>query len=192
MLLNFGKCKCLLPTVPLLFQCLYCFSATTVSVPLLFQCHYCFSATTVSVPLLFQCHYVTMPHPVIHNHNTNILLFTDIVNTEPTYEAVGSLQRTQYAGLVKIDNWTPDLDLIALYPFPPAKVRDLRYMSMSYEDKTVTLQWTAVGDNLDEQTGKHEQQHQRNCDVIVIYYKMKNKKRTKYSRCSRVQTNLTY
>ena len=94
------------------------------------------------------------------------LLFTDIVNTEPTYEAVGSLQRTQYAGLVKIDNWTPDLDLIALYPFRLAKVRDLRYMSMSYKDKTVTLQWTAVGDYLE--TGKHEQQHQRNRNVVVI------------------------
>ncbi|KAK2175750.1 hypothetical protein NP493_711g03078 [Ridgeia piscesae] len=76
----------------------------------------------------------------------------DVDETEPTYEAVGQFQRTKAAGLVKVVNLTPNTDLYALYPFPPAEVRYLRFIAMSYDDKTVTLQWTAVGDYVDQET----------------------------------------
>ena len=91
-----------------------------------------------------------------HNHTNDGSSngFTDVDETEPTYEAVGQFQRTKAAGLVKVVNLTPNTDLYALYPLPPAEVRDLRVSAMSYDDKTVTLQWTAVGDYVDQETGE--------------------------------------
>ncbi|KAI0208411.1 hypothetical protein LSAT2_006915 [Lamellibrachia satsuma] len=73
-------------------------------------------------------------------------------DTGPVYESVGQFQRTKAAGLLKIVNLKPDTDFNALYPFPPAEVRDLRVSAMSYEEQTVTLRWTAVGDYVDEET----------------------------------------
>ena len=67
---------------------------------------------------------------------------------------MGQFQRTKAAGLLKVVNLTPKTDLYALYPFPPAEVRDIRVSDMSYDDKTVTLQWTAVGDYIDQETGE--------------------------------------
>ena len=81
-------------------------------------------------------------------------MFTDDVDVGPTYKAVGQFQRTKAAGLLKVVNLTPKTDLYALYPFPPAEVRDIRVSDMSYDDKTVTLQWTAVGDYIDQETGE--------------------------------------
>ena len=81
-------------------------------------------------------------------------MFTGDVDAGPTYKAVGQFQRTKAAGIVKVVNLKRDTDLYALYPFPPAEVRDLRVSNMSYDDKTVTLQWTAVGDYVDQETGE--------------------------------------
>ena len=83
---------------------------------------------------------------------------TEEDDTGPVYESVGQFQRTKAAGLLKIVNLKPDTDLNALYPFPPAEVRDLRVSAMSYEEQTVTLRWTAVGDYVDEETGKDGEQ----------------------------------
>ena len=89
------------------------------------------------------------------------------IETGPKYEAVGPFQRTAAAGLLRIVNLTPATDLYALYPFPPAEVRDLRVSAMSYEEKTVTLRWTAVGDYADEETGKDGEQENRKHGVII-------------------------
>ena len=87
---------------------------------------------------------------------------TEADNTGPAYESVGQFDRTKAAGLLKIVNLTPDTDLYALYPFPPAEVRDLRMSAMSYEEKTVTLKWTAVGDYADKETGKEGEEPKKN------------------------------
>ena len=89
-----------------------------------------------------------------HTNDCSSNGFTDEAETEPTYEAVGQFQRTKAAGLVKVVNLTPNTDMYAVYPLPPAEVRDLQYIAMSYDDKTVTLQWTAVGDYVDQETGE--------------------------------------
>ena len=64
----------------------------------------------------------------------------------PTYESVDGLDRTADAGVVNVANLDLNADPKAVYPFPPAKVTDLQVIRMSYENKTVTLQWTSVGD----------------------------------------------
>ena len=51
-------------------------------------------------------------------------------------------------------NRTKRPDLRALYPFPPGQVKDLRVNATSYETKTATLQWTAVGDFEEQETGE--------------------------------------
>ncbi|KAI0208410.1 Calcium-activated chloride channel regulator 1 [Lamellibrachia satsuma] len=73
-------------------------------------------------------------------------------DTGPVYGSVGQFDRTKAAGLLKVVHLTSRTDLYALYPFPPAEVRDLRVNATSYEEKTVTLEWTAVGDYADEET----------------------------------------
>ena len=45
-------------------------------------------------------------------------------------------------------------DLRSLYPFPPGQVKDMRVNATSYEEKTATVQWTAVGDFEEQETGE--------------------------------------
>ena len=71
----------------------------------------------------------------------------------PTYETVAAFNRTADAGLIDVVNVTLGEDLMKLYPFPPAVVNDLEVTEMSYENKTVTLSWTAVGDYDEQETG---------------------------------------
>ena len=71
----------------------------------------------------------------------------------PTYETVDGLDRTADAGVVKVTNMDLNADPKDVYPFDPAKVADLQVTDTSYENKTVTLQWTAVGDYEDQETG---------------------------------------
>ena len=70
-----------------------------------------------------------------------------------TYESVGGLDRTADAGVVNVANMDLNADPKAVYPFPPAKVTDLKVTGMSYENETVTLQWTSVGDYEQQETG---------------------------------------
>ena len=71
----------------------------------------------------------------------------------PTYETVPEFDRTADAGLIDVLNVKLGEDLKKLYPFPPAVVNDLEVTEMSYENKTVTLSWTAVGDYDEQETG---------------------------------------
>ena len=71
----------------------------------------------------------------------------------PTYETVAGLDRTADAGVVNVANLDLTADPKDVYPFPPAKVADLEVTDTSYENKTVTLKWTAVGDYEDQETG---------------------------------------
>ena len=73
----------------------------------------------------------------------------------PTYERVAPFNRKAAAGLINVVNLTPKTDLKALYPFRPPKVRDLKVINMAYDDKTVTLQWTAVGDYEEQTPGSY-------------------------------------
>ncbi|KAI0230401.1 hypothetical protein LSAT2_019239 [Lamellibrachia satsuma] len=58
---------------------------------------------------------------------------------------VERFERTRAAGIINVSNRNTT-NLGALYPFPPGKVKDLKVIEISYEEKTVTLEWTAVGD----------------------------------------------
>lgn len=97
---------------------------------------------------------------------------TEAEDTGPVYGSVGQFDRTKAAGLLKVVHLTSRTDLYALYPFPPAEVRDLRVNATSYEEKTVTLEWTAVGDYADEETGKDEDQQNIKYSVFNISNKM--------------------
>ena len=72
---------------------------------------------------------------------------------DPKYEPVDGFDRTVNVGVVTVTN----LDLVSdpkdVYPFPPAKVTDLKVIAISRADSTVTLQWTAVGDYEEQETG---------------------------------------
>ncbi len=72
----------------------------------------------------------------------------------PKYEPVGGLDRTANAGVVTVTNLNLTSDPKDVYPFPPAKVTDLKVIAITRDDNTVTLQWTAVGDYEKEETGK--------------------------------------
>ena len=71
----------------------------------------------------------------------------------PSHETVSEFDRTADAGLIDVVNVKLGEDLKQLYPFPPAVVNDLEVTEMSYENKTVTLTWTAVGDYDEQETG---------------------------------------
>ncbi|KAI0208300.1 Calcium-activated chloride channel regulator 1 [Lamellibrachia satsuma] len=69
-----------------------------------------------------------------------------------TYESVDGLDRTADAGVDNVANMDLNVDPKAVYPFPPAKVTDLKVTGMSYENETVTLQWTSVGAYEEQET----------------------------------------
>ncbi|CAH1784723.1 unnamed protein product, partial [Owenia fusiformis] len=70
---------------------------------------------------------------------------------ETVEEPIPHLQRQSSAGAVGVDDLpsagTEDLDL-----FPPNKVTDLKVTDFSELDETVTLEWTAPGDDYDSGT----------------------------------------
>ena len=61
-----------------------------------------------------------------------------------------SFMRTASGGVFKVQGYTPNSTDI----LPPSRIQDLVYTSFSYDNSTVTLSWTAVGDDLDQGTGK--------------------------------------
>ena len=83
----------------------------------------------------------------------------------PTYDTVAEFDRTADAGLIDVVNVKAPEVLKKLYPFPPAPVNDLEVSDMSYDNKTVTLQWTAVGDYEEQETGKYN-------DIMIITFSM--------------------
>ena len=69
-------------------------------------------------------------------------------------EPVDGFDRTVNAGVVIVTNLDVDSDPTRFYPFAPAKVTDLKVIAISRDDNTVTLQWTAVGDYEELETGE--------------------------------------
>ncbi|XP_030850206.1 calcium-activated chloride channel regulator 1-like [Strongylocentrotus purpuratus] len=59
-----------------------------------------------------------------------------------------SFMRTESGGVFKVQGYTPNATDI----LPPSRIQDLVYTSFSYDNSTVTLRWTAVGDDLDQGT----------------------------------------
>ena len=86
----------------------------------------------------------------------------------PTYETVPEFDRTADAGLIDVLNVKLGEDLKKLYPFPPAVVNDLEVTEMSYENKTVTLTWTAVGDYDEQETGGNQLLSLYSCSPFVV------------------------
>lgn len=66
------------------------------------------------------------------------------------YEQAEDFQRQSLAGFfqVKKVNTNPNSDV-----FPPSRILDLTIKNSSYEQRTITLEWTAVGDDLDQGQG---------------------------------------
>ncbi|XP_077986825.1 calcium-activated chloride channel regulator 1-like [Glandiceps talaboti] len=67
---------------------------------------------------------------------------------------VGDFNRVVHGGMIQVDgavdyvDWSDPND----DPFPPARIMDLRVTNTSYDDITVSLQWTATGDDMDKGT----------------------------------------
>ena len=72
----------------------------------------------------------------------------------PIYESVDPFNRIADPGLINVKNLKSPEEMRELYPFPAAKVKDLRATEISFEDQTVTLQWTSVGDFAGHETGR--------------------------------------
>lgn len=72
---------------------------------------------------------------------------------EPQGRAAPMFSRGISGGSSRVDDvpvgFTPGSDI-----FPPGTVIDLRVTASSFENKTVTLMWTAPGDDLDNGAGK--------------------------------------
>eukprot|EP00057_Strongylocentrotus_purpuratus_P013850 XP_011668324.1 PREDICTED: calcium-activated chloride channel regulator 1-like [Strongylocentrotus purpuratus] len=76
-----------------------------------------------------------------------------------------SFMRTASGGVVKVQGYTPNATDI----LPPSRIQDLVYTSFSYDNSTVTLRWTAVGDDLDQGTAyNYELRYATN------YYEVRN------------------
>ncbi|KAI0208298.1 Calcium-activated chloride channel regulator 4A [Lamellibrachia satsuma] len=90
-----------------------------------------------------------VPFVSLPNSSTSSIGDTEL---GPTYETVEGFDRTADAGVVNVANLDLNTDPKAVYPFPPAKVTDLQVIGMSYENETVTLQWTSVGDYEEQET----------------------------------------
>ncbi|XP_071485117.1 calcium-activated chloride channel regulator 1-like [Diadema antillarum] len=69
----------------------------------------------------------------------------DVTATEEE-KSVPSFMRTASGGMFEVANYQPNApDSIA-----PSRIHDLTYTSISYSNTTISLTWTAVGDDLDQ------------------------------------------
>ncbi|XP_030850208.1 calcium-activated chloride channel regulator 1-like [Strongylocentrotus purpuratus] len=88
-------------------------------------------------------------------------------SAEPEVETAvePSFMRTASGGVFKVQGYTPNsADIL-----PPSRIQDLVYTSFSYDNSTVTLSWTAVGDDLDQGTAyTYELRYSTN------YYEVRN------------------
>eukprot|EP00057_Strongylocentrotus_purpuratus_P011346 XP_011665820.1 PREDICTED: calcium-activated chloride channel regulator 1-like [Strongylocentrotus purpuratus] len=78
-----------------------------------------------------------------------------------------SFMRTASGGVFKVQGYTPNsADIL-----PPSRIQDLVYTSFSYDNSTVTLSWTAVGDDLDQGTAyNNELRYSTNFDEVRNYF----------------------
>nr|XP_054753640.1 calcium-activated chloride channel regulator 2-like [Lytechinus pictus] len=91
-----------------------------------------------------------------------------------------SFMRTASGGVFKVEGYTPNATDI----LPPSRIQDLVYTSFSYDNSTVTLSWTAVGDDLDQGTAfNYEFRYSTNYSSV----------RTNFSNCVEItQDDLVY
>ena len=68
--------------------------------------------------------------------------------TEPTE----AFQRSSVGGSVQISGYSAATNPESLYP--PEKIRDLQTSILNVKDRTLSIQWTAVGAYLDQGTGE--------------------------------------
>ncbi|XP_070558064.1 calcium-activated chloride channel regulator 1-like [Ptychodera flava] len=80
---------------------------------------------------------IVPPGPVEETNTTN--------NTEST----GQFNREVSGGVIQVPVTIGTNDV-----FPPSRITDLRVTQTSYEDKTITLQWTAPGEDFDVGTAQ--------------------------------------
>ncbi|XP_077986711.1 calcium-activated chloride channel regulator 1-like [Glandiceps talaboti] len=84
---------------------------------------------------------------------------------------IGDFNRVVQGGMIQVDDavdyvdWSDPND----DPFPPARITDVRVIDTSYDDATVTLQWTATGDDMDKGTA-HLYDLRYNTDFNQIFY----------------------
>ncbi|XP_070557788.1 calcium-activated chloride channel regulator 1-like [Ptychodera flava] len=86
------------------------------------------------------------------DENTNI--------TEP----VGPFYRVTSGGVIQAPLAIPPGD-----NFPPSRITDLRVAATSYDNQTVTLAWTAPGNDLDR--GTASEYHLRYSEIFEVFYK---------------------
>ncbi|XP_077980969.1 calcium-activated chloride channel regulator 1-like [Glandiceps talaboti] len=86
--------------------------------------------------------------------------------SEPTYETTDSFNRATSAGTFEVSNY--DERMMTSDVFPPSRVIDLQVVSVSNNDKTVTLQWTAPGGDYDQGRGA-EYDLRLSEDIDVLY-----------------------
>ncbi|XP_041461484.1 calcium-activated chloride channel regulator 1-like [Lytechinus variegatus] len=91
-----------------------------------------------------------------------------------------SFMRTASGGVFKVEGYSPNATDI----LPPSRIQDLVYTSFSYDNSTVTLSWTAVGDDLDQGTAfKYEFRYSTNFSSV----------RTNFSNCVEItQDEIVY
>ncbi|XP_072178777.1 calcium-activated chloride channel regulator 1-like [Diadema setosum] len=91
------------------------------------------------------------------------------VTAEEEEEAVPSFMRTASGGLFEVANYQPNApDSIA-----PSRIHDLAYTSFSYSNSTISLTWTAVGDDLDQGTAsRYELRYTTTFSVIQNNFTM--------------------
>ncbi|XP_030850209.1 calcium-activated chloride channel regulator 1-like [Strongylocentrotus purpuratus] len=84
-------------------------------------------------------------------------------STEVETAVEPSFMRTASGGVFKVQGYTPNAADI----LPPSRIQDLVYTSFSYDNSTVTLRWTAVGDDLDQGTAyNYELRYSSNFDDV--------------------------
>ncbi|XP_071485116.1 calcium-activated chloride channel regulator 1-like [Diadema antillarum] len=93
----------------------------------------------------------------------------DVTAEEEEEEAVPSFMRTASGGLFEVANYQPNArDSIA-----PSRIHDLAYTSFSYANSTISLTWTAVGDDLDQGTAsRYELRYTTTFSVIQNNFTM--------------------
>ncbi|XP_041461485.1 calcium-activated chloride channel regulator 1-like [Lytechinus variegatus] len=94
-----------------------------------------------------------------HDVKVNVLGYIDVEggswrerrsadSSDSVPAAAPSFMRTASGGVFKVEGYDPEAPDI----LPPSRIHDLVYTSFSYDNSTVTLSWTAVGDDLDQGT----------------------------------------
>ncbi|XP_002731080.1 calcium-activated chloride channel regulator 4A-like [Saccoglossus kowalevskii] len=93
--------------------------------------------------------------------NTRTLISTgamptnyDVIPTEGDPVPIGDFGRVASGGSFQVDEnvHIPGEDED---PYPPSRISDLESPSSNYDEQTITLRWTAVGDDLDQGTAEY-------------------------------------